>query len=527
MPLLVVVTLGVGAAKLIYDYSDLAQSTQETARIAPQLTELVSNVDRLRELNVSIRSTLHRSSVTTLFAAERQKSAERFQANLAAFQQRCIDYSKTLGSYADLEERRDPSLAVFEAMRAPLKVITETIQSSDPLRSGGDSNGFDNVLWYNSSDALESIDRALETLHSEAEKLTSLLFGKLKERAAATKRGSNRLLWGMGIVFVLAAGAMIATFYLFSLWMTRPLHLIIAGARQVAAGDLAHRITLPSQHDEIAEIASAMNEMTRQFQATRNDLDRQVQDRTAEVHARTAEAARNERLASVGFLAAGVAHEINNPLAAIAMCAESLHKQLLASASDKVEGKTSHYLRIIQDEAFRCQGITERLLGLARAPSGGHAVVALAPLVEDMVAVLTTQGKYRDREITLDLDRTAAASVSPQEIKQVILNLLTNACEATDASTPGRVAISLMLEGDTLCLVVADNGCGMNDEVLKNVFEPFFTQRRSGRQGTGLGLSISHRIIADHGGSLTAASDGDGHGSAFTVRLPNASDERV
>ena len=154
---------------------------------------------------------------------------------------------------------------------------------------------------------------------------------------------------------------------LFYVWIFQPMQTLIAGSRCVVAGNFAHRIQLDT-HDEVAELAAAMNAMTERFQQIRDDLDAQVQQRTKEV-------VRSEQLASVGFLAAGVAHEINNPLASIAWSAESLESRLhdVLSADDEPTAEQNEeiavlrkYLRRIQDEAFRCKGITERLLDFSR-----------------------------------------------------------------------------------------------------------------------------------------------------------------
>jgi len=110
-------------------------------------------------------------------------------------------------------------------------------------------------------------------------------------------------------------------------------------------------------------------------------------------------------------------------------------------------------------------------------------------------------------------------AVNPQEIKQVMLNLLTNALDSVEDGGWVRVVIARGDEGAEV--EVIDNGCGMTPEVLEHVFEPFFTRRRQG-QGTGLGLSISYRIVSDHGGTITAESAGPGRGATFRVRLPLA-----
>jgi signal transduction histidine kinase len=262
----------------------------------------------------------------------------------------------------------------------------------------------------------------------------------------------------------------------------------------------------------MAELADAMNAMTDRFQAIRDDLDRQVQERTKQV-------VRSEQLASVGFLAAGVAHEINNPLASIAMCAESLEGRLrdVLDDADQQHGVVSQYLRMIQSEAFRCKGITERLLDFSRIGQTKRQDAELGELVQGVIEMLGHLGKYQHREIRLQRSGPVIASVNPQEIKQVVLNLLTNALDSLEQD--GLVQVEVR-RGDGLAeLAVTDNGCGMTPDVLERVFEPFFTRRKEG-QGTGLGLSISYRIVADHGGQLEAQSPGPGQGATFRVRLP-------
>jgi signal transduction histidine kinase len=231
---------------------------------------------------------------------------------------------------------------------------------------------------------------------------------------------------------------------------------------------------------------------------------------------------RNEQLASVGFLAAGVAHEINNPLASIALCAESLEGRIAELVEKLPERSADHevignYLRMIQNEAFRCKGITERLLDFSRIGDVSHHNTDLRELVQGVIDMVSHLGRYQDKHVELIAGDSPIAPVNTQEVKQVVLNLITNALDSL--SPGGTVRIELNQRGNQVELVVADNGCGMTDEVLKHLFEPFFTRRRDG-QGTGLGLSITYRIVADHGGHIDAHSDGPGRGSRFHVWLP-------
>jgi signal transduction histidine kinase len=272
----------------------------------------------------------------------------------------------------------------------------------------------------------------------------------------------------------------------------------------------------------MAELAEAMNDMTERFEAIRDDLDRQVRERTKQV-------VRSEHMASVGFLAAGVAHEINNPLQSIAVCGESLETRLteLLEAAPDV-GDTDRqvmldYVRMIQNEAFRCAGITERLLDFSRAGDVTRQQTELSELVQGVIDMVSHLGRYQEKQIEFRPSQMVNAPVNPQELKQVVLNLITNGLDSLAAG--GRLLIELTKTGDMAQLVFTDDGCGMTDEVLQHLFEPFFTRKRTG-QGTGLGLSMTYRIVADHGGTIDVHSDGPGKGARFCVSLPLAGTQK-
>ncbi|MCA9197374.1 MAG: HAMP domain-containing histidine kinase [Planctomycetales bacterium] len=317
-------------------------------------------------------------------------------------------------------------------------------------------------------------------------------------------------------------------------WIFEPLETIIAGSRIVAGGRFGHRITLKSQ-DEMAELATAMNNMTQRFQEIRDDLNQQVKERTKEV-------VRSEQLASVGYLAAGVAHEINNPLASIALCAESLEERLADILQEAAAAKTNDrsdedeafsanqdpasesevdvlkdYLGMIQDEAFRCKQITERLLDFSRLGDVEKQTTDLCDLVSGVIDMIRHVGKYKEKQVQFDHNDSLYLPTNSQEMKQVILNLITNGLDSLDPG--GTVWVNVWADHNWAYLTVRDDGCGMTSEVKEHIFEPFFTRRRDG-QGTGLGMSISFRIVSDHGGQIDVHSDGPGCGSTFTVKLP-------
>ena len=340
-------------------------------------------------------------------------------------------------------------------------------------------------------------------------------------------RGTYRTWMGVNAVIGLfSLLSLLALLQLCYAWVFRPLGILLRGSRRVASGDFNHQIQLDT-NDEIAELANAMNGMTRSFREIRDDLNQKVQQKTQEI-------VRSEQLASVGFLAAGVAHEINNPLASIALCAESLEQRFaeedMKLESDDTESSSGgtldsdsepsvvrQYLKMIQDEAFRCKEITERLLDFSRLGDVEKHNTNLTELTQSVIGMIKHLGKYKEKEIEFLTPETVFASVNAQEIKQVILNLLTNALDSLDPG--GNVRVSLARTGEKATLTVKDNGCGMTEEVQKNLFEPFYTRRRDG-QGTGLGMSITYRIVTDHGGDIRPFSAGPGTGSTLIVSLP-------
>ncbi len=313
-----------------------------------------------------------------------------------------------------------------------------------------------------------------------------------------------------------AAGLVLAMLFgltwLLHRWIVYPIRLLERGVRRVAQGSFDGRIALLTG-DEMQALAEAFNDMNDRLRVMYGDLERQVEERSRQL-------VRSERLAGVGFLAAGVAHEINNPLASIAFCSEALEGRLrnFVDESDGGDAKVvRQYVRMIQEEAFRCKAITERLLDFSRVGDIQRVRTDLAGLVQAVVEMVRHIGKYRNKTIAFHPRSAVLADVDPQEIKQVVLNLVVNALESMDAG--GTLRIDLRHAEGKAEMTFADDGCGMPPEILENIFEPFFTKRKGGK-GTGLGLSITNRIVSQHHGEIHAASPGEGKGATFTVRLP-------
>lgn len=357
----------------------------------------------------------------------------------------------------------------------------------------------------------ERLLAAHEQLLEHSNLLWKGIFDEMYWRFDVSKRQARKSL----TVVLTASGAALVLvsvlLYYFSRWIFQPIRQLQAGVKRVAGGDFEHPIELHSR-DELEELATAFNDMTARLHAIYRDLARQVNERSRQL-------VRSERLVSVGFLAAGVAHEINNPLASIAFCAEALERRLadLIAKSPREGEVLAKYLGMIRQEAFRCKEITQQLLEFSRVGERRREPTDLAELIQRVLEVAQHLQNFKGKQIVFQPTARLIALVNPQDIKSVVLNLVVNALDSMDEG--GTLTITLLPYGTTATIVFSDTGCGMPAEILETIFEPFFTRSRTGK-GTGLGLFICHQIIDQHGGSIEATSPGPGRGSTFTVRLP-------
>lgn len=503
-----------------YAYRQLAHSLADRADEQETLIEVTREVDALL---ASLQRMHLRDTPNSLFE-DRPASVEKLLHTERGF---FVDSLKKLEEAIDAHREEILSRALDDPLQSAsdqeLMLLQQMQENVSELAKafGPERTAFDDYdeHWV-SKQVGQLVERAAKLPEAVRQRMSSF-------RADVRSRYHTwiGMAWtGIGLTLVLFL--ILGT--LFHRLVLQPFNELIAGCRQVAAGHYNTRIKLRTR-DELEELARVLNSMTERFQQRTAELNGLVENLDRQVQQRTQEVVRSEQLASVGFLAAGVAHEINNPLGAIAWSAEALESRMhdvlhgdpQASAEARLEPDQIDALRTnlrrIQDEAFRCKGITERLLDFSRLGNAERQPTDLRELVEDVVAMVKTLGQYRRKEIHIVGDQAVTAVVNPQEIRQVVLNLLTNALESLGAS--GSVQIQLQQTPEEAHLTVSDDGCGMDEEVQKNLFEPFFTRRRDGR-GTGLGLSITYRIVQEHGGQITAFSRGPGQGSQLEVRLP-------
>ncbi len=247
------------------------------------------------------------------------------------------------------------------------------------------------------------------------------------------------------------------------------------------------------------------------------------EDITARIEANRA-VARSEKLAAVGRLAAGVVHEINNPLATIAACAEALETRVgegVYGASADVDD-LREYLQLIRSETFRCKSITNGLLDFSRARRAGErAPVSLAEVVESSARLLAHQKRGASFKIDIDISRDMPLVMADEgQLQQAIIILSENAIDAMPEG--GTLTLAARCADDEtgggVVIEVSDTGMGIAPENLQKIFDPFFTTKEVG-QGTGLGLAVCYGIVTEHDGRITVDST-VGRGTTFTITLP-------
>jgi two-component system NtrC family sensor kinase len=307
------------------------------------------------------------------------------------------------------------------------------------------------------------------------------------------------------------------------LWhfVSTPVSMLAQGMERVAGGDLDYHLDIRSR-DEIGDLAVAFNAMTADLKKAKNELvewgntlEKKVQEKTAAIQMAQAQLIHSEKLASLGRMAAGVAHEINSPLTGIVTFGHLLLKKF-PPGSEEYED-----MQVIIEQANRCSTIIKGLLGFARASAAEKAATNVNDVLNHALNIVRNKADFFNIKLKLNFDGTVApVKADASQLQQVFLNMIMNAADAVEGK--GTITITTRnMEDDGLDYVEVefhDTGPGISEENLAKVFEPFFTTKPVGK-GTGLGLAVSHGIVQEHGGKIIVRTK-VGEGTSFIVRLP-------
>jgi two-component system NtrC family sensor kinase len=328
-------------------------------------------------------------------------------------------------------------------------------------------------------------------------------------------------------LFATGLAVVLLSFLLLWALVLRPVRRLREAMERAGDGDLTARVPVRSS-DEMGGLGRSWNEMTGEVQRARSELEglnrtleERVEEKTRQLEQTHRQMVVVEKMASLGKLAAVVAHEINNPLAGIRTYARLLRRQFGAGAAApptaEQAAETDRILEVVDGEAGRCGDIVRNLLAFSRQTGARFAEEDLGPVVERCRMLLRHQaemlGVTLETRVAPDLPRVVCDAA---QVQQTILALAMNALEATPAD--GRVSIAAAGDGGGVKLVVADTGWGIPKEHLDRIFEPFFTTKEAGK-GVGLGLAVVYGIVSRHHGRIEVQSE-PGRGTTFTIHLP-------
>jgi two-component system NtrC family sensor kinase len=328
---------------------------------------------------------------------------------------------------------------------------------------------------------------------------------------------------GLAFVFILLLSGGVGYFLQRLIYL--PLKDLEAGARKISAGKLDQTIPVRSA-DEFGRVAGLFNHMAAALNQSRSELNEliqglefKVQQRTKELLEARAEVAQGEKLASIGVLAAGIAHELNNPLTGVLTFTSLMRKKTPEGSEDAAD------LDLVIGETRRCASIIRRLLDFAREKVPVRGFFNMNQVIEDTVRFVERPASLQQVDIHCDLDPALPQVWGDADLlKQVIMNLLVNAQQAIEGS--GEITVQSRVHAATdaaepnpfIAVSVTDTGCGIPQANLQRIFDPFFTSKEVGK-GTGLGLSVSYGIVKAHGGKISVESV-VGTGTTFLVELP-------
>ena len=335
------------------------------------------------------------------------------------------------------------------------------------------------------------------------------------------------------ILLVIAQVSLLALFiFCFTRWFVQaPILKLIEGTKAVSALNLDRAIEIHSS-SELQALASSFNDMRERLKEAleknarfTQNLETMVQERTQQLQMAKQKLIRSDRLASLGQLAATVAHEINNPVAGVLNLGRLMQRILTSNGipPDRIQEFQS-YLALVVTETSRVGRIVSDLLSFSRQAPPNRGSVKLNEIAHNTISLLRHKLELANTQVTLDLQEglpTIFADAS--QIQQVFMNLLFNAAEAMPQGGKVSVSTRLLAEKDAVVLEVSDTGGGIHGQNLSKIFDPFFTTKEEGK-GVGLGLAVVYGIVRSHGGDIEVDSQVN-KGTTFRVTLPLGSPE--
>jgi two-component system NtrC family sensor kinase len=411
---------------------------------------------------------------------------------------------------ATLVDRKAEQCIVCHASEPPRESVDPRFRVREFTRGG------ERLLAVTSPFRNEKECQACHEIHPPERKVLGVLDVQLSLAPVEASLASSERHLAAGFTLAVVAVALLAAALVWRM-VIRPVRALSAATVAAAHGDLSTRVEVEA-NDELGALGKSWNEMAAELDRSRDELaewSRTLEERVEKKTAELEDAHRSmlvvEKMASLGKLAAVVAHEINNPLAGIGTYAKVLRRRL---GEDRRHDRA---LEMIEEESKRCGRIVRNLLLFSRDQSKCVTDVDFADVVDRVVMLVQHRAELGEVDIVVDLPGDLPPLRADRgQLQQLLLVLCLNAVEAMPEG--GRLSVRARSAGADVRIEVSDTGCGMPAERLAHIFEPFFTTKEQG-QGVGLGLAVAYGIVERHGGRIEVASTPD-EGTTFTIHMP-------
>ena len=356
-----------------------------------------------------------------------------------------------------------------------------------------------------------------EPIHDYNGKIIGILYVGLLEKAYLAIR--NRVVLMFIGVATIGFMLIILISYLITRNITRPLGEMVTITQFITAGDLNHEVHVRSQ-DEIGKLGLSFNTMVKSLKKMKAELEEwgttlehKVKKRTEELAAMQNTLVQSQRLASLGKLAAGIAHEINNPLGGILVISSLVVEDL------KDDDPHRENMQEVIKQTMRCRDIVKGLLQFSRHEEGKTEYVKINDVLTNTLSLIEKQALFHNIEVVKNLDAELPYILGDNsQLQQVFINIILNAVQAMDEIGVLTLSSYHDQKDDMVVVEISDTGCGISEESIDRIFDPFFTTKEVG-EGTGLGLAIAYGIVFKHNGRMTVTSEVN-KGSTFTIKIP-------
>ncbi len=430
-----------------------------------------------------------------------------------------VTYSTVPGETGTVLERSTPSCVACHAEGRPLSHLT--LEGRSRIVQAGGHRAVQLITpVYNETRCASAACHH----HSRSEQVLGVL-----DVAVSLEDADRRLsVFRQGSLGITALGMLLFGAFLVAFArrrVVRPVKALVEGTRRVAEDDLGHEIPVTAR-GELGELAESFNDMTRSLRRVEGDLkqlnqelERKVEERTADLTRAQAALVQSEKLSSLGQLSASIAHEINNPLAGILTFSKLLARDVATDVPDEARKRVfTKNLGLIQRETERCSAIVRNLLDFARERPLQLRDVDLDKVVTESLSLIGHQLALQNHRVETRLAALPPVHADFGELRQAFVNLALNAMEAMGKGGRLWVETRASEDGAAVEVSIRDNGPGIPPEIRSKIFDPFFTTKE---KGTGLGLSVVYGIVQRHGGTVRVESE-PGQGTCFTIRLPVA-----